>query len=79
MTAARRGREAVCVVQEVSFAGNAFRDNGGMIIARALRQATNRNLKKLDLAHNEIQDDGAFVLANVRHCLLDHALLVAYF
>ena len=55
--------------------GNNLKDNGGMVIGRALRQMTNSKMSKLDLGFNEIEADGAFTLANVRFlaCVLQQA------
>jgi hypothetical protein len=52
-------------VQEVDLRGNNLKDNGAMVIGRALRQMQNSCIKKIDLGYNEIQEDGAFTIANV--------------
>jgi Leucine Rich repeat len=52
--------------QEIDLRGNALGDNGAMIIGRAMRVMQNTRLRRLDLSYNEIADDGAFTLANVR-------------
>jgi hypothetical protein len=46
--------------------GNGFKDNGAMAIARAMREMVSNNLVKLDMGFNEIEDDGAFTISNVR-------------
>lgn len=54
------------LLQDVDFRGNNFGDNGAMILARSMRQMQNSSISKIDLGYNEIMDDGAFTLANVR-------------
>lgn len=54
--------------QEVDFRGNHLGDNGAMIIGRSMRQMQSSQLAKIDLGYNEIMDDGAFTIANVRLC-----------
>lgn len=46
--------------------GNGFGDAGAGEIARALRALDNPNLQEVDLAYNDLHDDGACALANVR-------------
>lgn len=53
-------------MQELDLRGNMLCDNGAMIIGRSLRQMQNTGLARLDLGYNEIEDDGAFTIANVR-------------
>lgn len=53
-------------VQELDLRGNMLCDNGAMIIGRSMRQMQNASLAQLDLGYNEIEDDGAFTIANVR-------------
>jgi Leucine Rich repeat len=61
-----RGKQGAAILQDVDFSGNQLRDNGAMIIGRALRQMENTQLKSLNLGMNGIEEDGAFTIANVR-------------
>jgi hypothetical protein len=46
--------------------GNAFGNDGAILISRGLRAAENKKLGDIDLGYNEIKDDGACSLAQVR-------------
>jgi hypothetical protein len=46
--------------------GNNLSDNGAMILGRSMRQMQTTALSRLDLGYNEIEDDGAYTIANVR-------------
>jgi len=50
----------------VDLRGNNLGDNGAMIVGRCMRQMQSSALRKIDLGYNEIADDGAFTIANVR-------------
>lgn len=52
-------------VQELDVRGNNLSDNGAMIVGRSMRQMQTTALTRLDLGYNEIEDDGAFTIANV--------------
>lgn len=56
----------VPALQELDLRGNMLCDNGAMIIGRSMRQMQNAGLARLDLGYNEVEDDGAFTIANVR-------------
>lgn len=58
--------DALCCVQELDVRGNNLSDNGAMIVGRSMRQMQTTTLSRLDLGYNEIEDDGAFTIANVR-------------
>lgn len=61
-------------LQEVDVRGNNLSDNGAMIVGRSMRQMQTTVLTRLDLGYNEIEDDGAFTIANVRFILQDSVL-----
>ncbi len=53
--------------------GNALGNDGAIIVSRGLRNADGKRLAELDLGYNEIKDEGACALAQVRLwlCTLD--------
>lgn len=53
-------------LQELDVRGNNLSDNGAMIVGRSMRQMQTTALSRLDLGYNEIEDDGAYTIANVR-------------
>ena len=56
--------------------GNGLGNSGAAAIAGGLRGHENENLTELDLGYNEIKDDGACSVAQVRYCLRRMALEV---
>lgn len=46
--------------------GNGFENNGAIWLSRALKEHTNERLQELDLGYNEIKDEGACQIAQVR-------------
>ena len=62
----RRIRQVV-----VDLRGNGFGNAGAAALATALKQHANEHLTELDIGYNEIKDDGACAIAQVRcrkHC-----------
>lgn len=56
---------APCLSQ-LDLRGNGLGNDGAIIIGRGLRTAESKVLGELDLGYNEIKDDGACALAQVR-------------
>lgn len=54
--------------------GNGLGNSGAAAIAGGLRGHENENLTELDLGYNEIKDDGACSVAQVRECLRRRAV-----
>ena len=54
----------------VDLRGNGFGNAGAAALATALKQHTNEHLTELDIGYNEIKDDGACAIAQVRHAYL---------
>ena len=46
--------------------GNGFENNGAILLSRALKEHSNEKLQELDLGYNEIKDEGACQIAQVR-------------
>jgi hypothetical protein len=62
---------ALCVFLALSalqldLRGNGLTNDGAIIISRGLRSAESKKLAELDMGYNEIKDDGACALAQVR-------------
>lgn len=55
----------MCLVQ-LDLRGNGLGNDGAIIISRGLRSAESTQLAELDMGYNEIKDDGACALAQVR-------------
>jgi hypothetical protein len=51
---------------QLDLRGNGLGNDGAIIIGRGLRTAESKVLGELDLGYNEIKDDGACALAQVR-------------
>jgi Ran GTPase-activating protein (RanGAP) involved in mRNA processing and transport len=52
-------------ISQLDLRGNAFGNDGAILIGRGLRSHENKALAELDLGYNEIKDDGACALAQV--------------
>jgi len=50
----------------VDLRGNGFGNAGAAALATALKQHANEHLTELDIGYNEIKDDGACAIAQVR-------------
>lgn len=59
-------------LQLLDLRGNGLGNDGAIFVSRALREHTNEQLRELDLGYNEIKDDGACAIAQVR-CVGLHA------
>jgi Leucine Rich repeat len=46
--------------------GNGLGNNGAILVSRGLKEHVNEKLTELDLGYNEMKDDGAFAIAQVR-------------
>jgi hypothetical protein len=53
-------------VLQLDLRGNGLTNDGAIIISRGLRSAESKKLAELDMGYNEIKDDGACALAQVR-------------
>lgn len=53
-------------LQLLDLRGNGLGNDGAVVVSRALREHTNEQLRELDLGYNEIKDDGACAIAQVR-------------
>ena len=53
-------------LRSIDLRGNELGDAGAAQICRALKEHANEGLLELDLGYNEIKDDGACFLAQVR-------------
>lgn len=56
----------LCSVLQLDLRGNSLGNDGAIIISRGLRSAESKLLAELDMGYNEIKDDGACALAQVR-------------
>jgi hypothetical protein len=53
-------------VLQLDLRGNGLTNDGAIIVSRGLRSAESKKLAELDMGYNEIKDDGACALAQVR-------------
>jgi len=69
VTCVLRSEELLCLLchfLQLDLRGNGLGNDGAIIIGRGLRTAETKVLAELDLGYNEIKDDGACALAQVR-------------
>lgn len=65
------------MVQTLELPGNELKDNGAMILGRAMREMSGSHVTRLNLSSNNIEEDGAFIIANVRAVVLQLVLQAA--
>jgi hypothetical protein len=54
---------------QLDLRGNGMGNDGAILLSRGVRVAESKVLGELDLGYNEIKDDGACALAQVRACV----------
>ncbi len=56
-------------IRTLDLRGNALGNDGAIILSRGLKTAESIKLQELDMGYNEIRDEGACALAQVRGCM----------
>jgi hypothetical protein len=65
----------MCCLWQLDLRGNGLGNDGAILVSRGLRSAESKVLAELDMGYNEIKDDGACALAQVRTVTCGKGLL----